>query len=80
MVGSFLSGLMIADMRIIVEDTCPIINRINPVALVYDSFYAINTFDTNDRLYRNLLSLLVISVIAIVLGNIFGRRRRYASL
>lgn len=79
-VGSFLSGLMIADMRIIVEDTCPIINRINPVALVYDSFYAINTFDTNDRLYRNLLSLLVISVIAIVLGNIFGRRRRYASL
>lgn len=76
--GSFLSGLMLNNMRIIVEKSCPIINKINPVALVCDSFYAINTFETNDRLYRNLISLMVIAVVCIFIGTFVGRRKDYA--
>lgn len=78
--GSFLSGLMVANMRMLVEKTCPIINRINPVALVADSFYANYTFNTDDRLIRNLISLLVIAAVFIVLGNIVGRRKQYDSI
>lgn len=78
--GSFLSGLMIFDVRVVIERTCPIVNRINPVALIADAFYSINTFETNDRLIRNIVSLIIISVIFIVAGNIFGRRKQYASL
>ena len=78
--GSFLSGLMIADIHMLIENNCPIINRINPVALVADAFYSINTFETNDRLIRDLVSLAIISAVFILIGNIFGRRKQYASL
>lgn len=78
--GSFLSGLMIADIHMLIENNCPIIHRINPVALVADAFYSINTFETNDRFIRDLVSLAIVSAVFILLGNIFGRRKQYASL
>ena len=71
---------MIADIHMLIENNCPIINRINPVALVADAFYSINTFETNDRLIRDLVSLAIISAVFILIGNIFGRRKQYASL
>lgn len=78
--GAFLSGLMIGNMRMIVEEACPIINKINPSALVTDAFYALNIYDTYDRYNGNILTLLIISVIFVVLGTIVGRRKQYASL
>lgn len=78
--GAFLSGLMIGNMRMIVEDVCPIINKINPSALVTDAFYALNMYDTYDRYNGNILTLLIISVIFVVLGTMIGRRKQYASL
>lgn len=42
MISSFLSGLMNADMKYYVEQHAPVINRINPAALIADAFYCIN--------------------------------------
>lgn len=78
--GSFLSGLMIGDIRMLIANKCPIINQINPVALVSDAFYSINTFETDDRYFHNLVSLLIISAVFILAGNLFGRRKQYASI
>ena len=57
MVCSFLAGLMNSNMKDLVEKHAPIINRINPAALISDAFYCINVYDDPTRYYRNVLTL-----------------------
>jgi ABC-2 type transport system permease protein len=76
----FMSGLMVADMRQTVEQNFPWFNRINPAALISDSFYSLNIYSTSYRLVRNIVTLAAISVVCMVGGYILTRRRRYASL
>ncbi|HAX50903.1 ABC transporter permease [Muricomes intestini] len=80
MVCSFLAGLMVSDMKDIVERYCPIINRINPAALIADAFYCINVYDDPARFWRSLAILTVMSVL-LTLGSFFMvRRERYDSI
>ena len=61
MVCSFLAGLMNSNMKDLVEKHVPIINRINPAALISDAFYCINVYNDTARYYRNLVTLAVMS-------------------
>lgn len=76
----FLSGLMISDMRFLVEDFCPLLNRINPAVLISDSFLTLNIYGTTSRYTGNLLSLLLMTVLFLFAGCIMTRRKTYASL
>lgn len=76
----FLSGLMIGNMRILVDDFAPIINRINPAALITDSFYCLGIFEGHTRYFQNLITLFVFSIIFITLGILKTRRSTYASI
>ncbi len=80
MVMSFLSGLMFDKMRNIIENACPILNRLNPAALIVDSFYCLNIYDTYERYGRNLLTLVSFTVVLCVITFFVTRRNRYASL
>lgn len=80
MICCFLSGLMVANMRIIVEGIFPFFNKINPAALISDSFYALNVYDTYERFMGNIVTLLILSVIFTVGGFLIVRRQKYASL
>lgn len=77
---AFLSGLMVGNMRMVVEEKCPVINKINPTALIADSFYSLEIYDTYDRYFRNLATLLIISALCVIGGALVGRRKRYASI
>lgn len=77
---AFLSGLMVGNMRMVVEEKCPVINKINPTALIADSFYSLEIYDTYDRCFGNLITLLIISVLCVFGGVLVGRRKRYASI
>ena len=70
MVCSFLAGLMNSNMKDLVEKHAPIINRINPAALISDAFYCINVYNDTARYYRNLVTLAVMSA-AFCYGFIF---------
>ena len=61
MVCSFLAGLINSNMKDLVEKHVPIINRINPAALISDAFYCINVYNDTARYYRNLVTLAVMS-------------------
>lgn len=76
----FFSGLMVANLRSIIEESCPIFNDINPAAMICDSLYALDIYDGYGRLAINLASMLIVSVIFIAGGLIVGRRKSYASL
>lgn len=80
MIECFLSGLMVGNMRDIIEHHVPIINRINPAALMVDSFYSLNIYDTYDRFTRNLVSMLMIAGILCIGSFLAIRRERYASI
>ena len=76
----FLSGLMVGNMRAVVEEKAPWFNRINPAALITDCFYAANTYGIGSRFYTDILTLAAMTVVMTVGGMIFTRRQRYASL
>lgn len=75
MLCCFLGGLMINTMPNIIEQYVPIINRINPAALLSDSFYSLTIYSGYERYGKNLIMLLVIAGI-LCLGSYLMLRRK----
>lgn len=80
MICSFLSGLMVYKMKDIVEQHVPIINRINPAALISDAFYCLNVYDDMSRYFRNLGLLILFGGLLLIGSFLMVRRERYDSI
>lgn len=80
MIGCLLSGLMIGNIRVYVENICPLINRINPAALISDAFYSLTIYPSHSRFFSNIAGLLLISILLCLGGFALVRRKKYASL
>ena len=80
MVCSFLSGLMNSSVKDLVEKHAPIINRINPAALISDAFYCINVYADPVRYYRNLITLASMSIVLVLASFLMIRRNRYDNI
>lgn len=78
---SFLCGLA-GDLSFknLIEKNLPIINRINFVNLINESFYQANIIGDFSKLYRNMGILAVETVILLVLAVLLLRRNSYDSL
>lgn len=76
----FLSGLMLDNMRMLIESFCPLINDLNPAVLISDSFLTLNIYGITARYGENLFALLLIAVLFAVSGCLMIRRKTYASL
>lgn len=75
-----LSGLMIGNMRTLVENRCPLLNRINPSALISDALYALTVYPSHERFFSNLAGILGVSALFALGGFLLVRRKKYASL
>lgn len=80
MLGSFLSGMMGITMKYVVDKNIPILNLINPANMITDGFYALYYYDTFNRYWFNVISLLLFSLIMIILAFISLRRQKYDSI
>lgn len=80
MVFSFLAGMMVPEVKVLIEENAPIVNRINPVALVTDGIYSLYYYDSLIRFYENIKYLSIVTVILIILTYYFTRGKQYASL
>lgn len=80
MTGSFLAGMMYAQMKYIVYDKAPILAYINPVNLITDSFYSLYYFEDLGRYVMNILILLVMTIVFSLGTYMVLRRRKYASI
>ncbi len=76
----FLAGLMFGNMKNIIELHCPIINRINPAAVLSDAFYCMGIYNNMERFTRCLVILAVMSILLITLAFLGIRRERYDSI
>ncbi len=80
LLGCFLSGMMGISMKYIVDKNLPLLNRINPANMITDGLYALYYYDTLDRYWFNIISLLVFAGLLLTAA-IFGlRRQRYDSI
>ena len=80
MVSCFLSGLMVGNMKGVIALYCPIINKINPAAVISDLFYCLSIYDDFSRYISNIIVLLIMSVIFTTGGFLLTRGRKYASI
>ncbi|XOQ36382.1 MAG: ABC transporter permease [Lactococcus sp.] len=80
LVPSFLAGLMFQNMGIIVEKYFPLLNRINPAAVLADAFYCLGVYDNPARYARDMLTLVIMSLVCLVVAFSLLRRERYDSI
>lgn len=78
--SSFLGGLQWGDITYVLEQNCPMINRINPATLIVNSFKSLAVFGDYQQYSVNLLSLLVIGMLMLLISIMKLRRTKYASL
>lgn len=76
----FLSGLMVGGMKAIFESHCPVVNKINPAAVISDLFYCLAVYDDYSRYMEKMVTLLIMSAIFITGGFLLTRRKKYASI
>lgn len=80
MVACFLSGMMGITMKYVIDKNVPILNKINPASMITDGFYSLYYYDTLDRFYFNVISLLIFSALMIFISYKGLRRQKYDSI
>lgn len=80
MLGCFFSGMMGITMKYIIDKNIPLINKVNPASMITDGFYSLYYYDTMDRFYFNIISLILFSLILITLSIFSLRRQKYDSI
>lgn len=80
MICSFLSGMMGITMKYIVDKNVPILNLINPASMITDGLYSLYYYDSLQRYWFNIISLLIFSLIMILISSFELRRQKYDSI
>jgi ABC-2 type transport system permease protein len=77
---SFLAGLMFNNMSGLIEKYFPILNRINPAAVLADAFYCLRIYYNPARYSRDMITLLAMSIGFLTIAFLLLRRERYDSI
>lgn len=80
MTECFLSGLMVGNMYHIIQDICPILNKLNPASLLVDALYSLDIYSGYARFGQNLGILCIIALLLCIGSYFMVRRERYASV
>lgn len=76
----FLSDLMVSGIKYTIEKNIPILNRINPAALLTDAMYALNIYGYGTRYYTSLAIMAAIAITLTIISYCLLRRTSYANL
>ncbi len=81
LVFAFLSGMGgSVSVKLKIEESFPIFNKINPVNLVNELFYQVNLIGDMSNVVVKIVNLLIISLLFAAISTIFLRRKTYDSL
>ncbi len=76
----FMSGLMVPGIKAMIIKYIPILNEINPVAIVADSFYYLSVDADLTRFWGKMVVVCIITLFFVLFGFLMTRRTKYASL
>jgi ABC-2 type transport system permease protein len=74
------AGLINSDIRNMVRDSVPLLDRVNIVAIISDTFLALVIHDDLSRYIQQLMILLGIAVVSTIIGATALRRKSYVDL
>lgn len=80
MLMSFMAGMMISDMKVLIQEKFPLLGKINPVTVVTDAIYSLYYYDSTSRFFENIGLLCIISLALILMSLFFMRGKEYESL
>lgn len=80
MIGSFLSGMMMLNMKYIISQKAPVLSYLNPLNLITDAFYSLYYYDNLDRYLLNVGLMGAFAAVFCLGTYAIIRRRKYASL
>lgn len=75
-----LSGLMMVQLKYLVQEYLPLLAAVNPANMITDAFYAQYYYGMDVRFFQNIVSLLIFSAVCYVLAYARLRRKTYASI
>lgn len=80
MIGCFFAGMMGPQMKYLIDSSVPIVNKLNPSAIITDGYYALSTYGPNERYFFDILSLLIFGGVLSVISILILRRQKYDNL
>ena len=80
MLGSFAAGLMIPEVKYLIDEKIPFLSNINPAGLIADSLYSLFYYDTPERFQSKIMILAAMAAVFIFLTIVLLRRKEYASI
>lgn len=80
MLFSYLAGMMNSDVKILIQENHPIINKLNPASLINDGIYSLYYYDNLDRYRTNIGYLLFLTLIFGLISYLLTRGRQYDSI
>jgi ABC-2 type transport system permease protein len=80
MVLSFLSGLMVDNVKYVIEKNAPVVAFLNPANAITDTFYSLYYYDTYTRFFQNIAILVAFSAVFYFGVFLVMRRQKYESI
>lgn len=80
LLSSFLAGIMIAPIKGSIEKYCPIVNKINPAALISDAIYSVDIYDEPTRFNLDMGIMIFMAAMFTGVSFLMMRRKRYDSI
>lgn len=80
MLGAMLAGMMGGAMRYVVDQKAPLVNKLNPTALITDGFYNLYYHPGFAGFWQDVILLLIISAVLLGASLLYLRKQRYDSL
>lgn len=75
-----LAGMMGITLKYVIDTNIPILNIINPANMITDGFYSLYYYETLNRFWFNIASLLIYSLILVLISYKTLRRQKYDSI
>lgn len=80
MFGCFLAGMMGITMKYLVDTNLPLLNQLNSANLITDGFYSLYYYDTLDRYWGNIITLVIITLVMLGVSIYSLRKEQYDRL
>lgn len=80
MISSFLAGLQWGDITFLIEEHCPVINRINPGTLIVNGFKSLSVYGDRRSYVINMVTLALIGIVSVLISVWKLRRVRYENI
>lgn len=80
MFWSYLSGMMGISTKYLFDKNLPFLNKLNPANMITDGFYSLYYYGVGNRFEKDVISLIIFSVMLFLVSLISLRRQKYDSI